>query len=386
MHPKTVVLLAVAMYTLSCRSTRMSAASGAAPGQPTDSTWNAAFESKIETLRLRYHIPGLSAGVVYQGKLAWKKGFGYADVDQKVVPDEHTVYQIASLTKTFGSIILMQQVEAGKISLDDPIQKYGISLGGRWGSDTSIKIKHLLTHTAMGTTWNGFKPGYSFRYNGDWYGRLGKAIERASGQTFGQLLVTHIIRPLQLQYTAPSLDDSTDFALTGKDRAAFASRVAKPYDWQHGHLVPIRGFKYGFSPAAGIMSCVSDLALYSSAIDQGDFLDSATWKKVVTPFVSPKGKVFQYGLGWFVTYYKGVKLVWHTGWWTGYSALLVRIPERHLTFIILANSQDLSRPFYHIAQPIPGFGFYKPFHKNLNDNLLASDFAKAFLHQVAGLR
>jgi CubicO group peptidase (beta-lactamase class C family) len=177
MNRKTVLLLAVALYTLSCRSTRMSATpgatSGAASGQPTDSTWNAAFESKIETLRQRYHIPGLSAGVVYQGKLVWKKGFGYADVDRQVAPDEHTVYQIASLTKTFGSIILMQQVEAGKISLDDPIQKYGIRLGGRWGSDTSIKIKHLLTHTAMGTTWNGFKPGYSFRYNGDWYGQLG---------------------------------------------------------------------------------------------------------------------------------------------------------------------------------------------------------------------
>jgi CubicO group peptidase (beta-lactamase class C family) len=110
MNPKTVLLLTLAMFTLSCRSTRMSGAAGVTAGQPIDTTWNAAFESKIETLRGRYHIPGLSAGVVYQGKLVWKKGFGYADVDQKVVPDEHTVYQIASLTKTFGSIILMQQV------------------------------------------------------------------------------------------------------------------------------------------------------------------------------------------------------------------------------------------------------------------------------------
>lgn len=86
-----------------------------------------------------------------------------------------------------------------------------------------------------------------------------------------------------------------------------------------------------------------------------------------------------------MTYDKGVKLVWHTGWWTGYSALLVKIPEKHLTFILLANCQDLSRPFYHIVQPIPGFGFYHPFHKNLNSNLLASDFGRAFLKQVAGL-
>lgn len=270
MNPKSFFLLALALYTFSCRSTRISGASGATYQPPTDSTW-AAFESKIERLRLRYHIPGLSAGVVYGGKLIWKKGFGYADVDLQMVPDEHTVYQIASLTKTFGSIILMQLVEAGKIILDDAVQQYGIRLGGRWSGDTSIKIKHLLTHTAMGTTWNGFKPGYRFRYNGDWYAQLGKAIKKASGHPFGELLVDQIIRPLQMSCTAPSLDDSIDFALTGYDRAAFAARVAKPYDWQHGRLVAIRRFKYGFSPAAGIMSCVSDLALYASAIDEGDF-------------------------------------------------------------------------------------------------------------------
>jgi Beta-lactamase class C and other penicillin binding proteins len=74
----------------------------------------------------------------------------------------------------------MQLVEQGKLSLDDPIEKYGINLGGRWGSDPRIKVKHLLTHTAMGNWRNGFKPGFKFRYNGDWYGRLGKVIEKAS--------------------------------------------------------------------------------------------------------------------------------------------------------------------------------------------------------------
>ena len=65
-------------------------------------------------------------------------------MDKKIVPDENTVYQIASVTKTFGSILLMQQVEAGKVSLEDPIAKYAVNLGARWGSDERIKVKHLL--------------------------------------------------------------------------------------------------------------------------------------------------------------------------------------------------------------------------------------------------
>ncbi|HTN38628.1 MAG TPA: serine hydrolase domain-containing protein [Arachidicoccus sp.] len=353
-----------------------------------DNVWNAghiaAFERKIESLRERYHIPGLSAGIVYGRKLVWTKGFGFSDVERQVVPDENTVYQIASVTKTFGSILLMQLVEEGKISLDDPISKYGINLGARWGSDNRIKLKHLLTHTAMGRSLNGYKPGYSFRYNGAWYNELGKAIEKASGQTFASLVMKNIILPLHLKSTVPSTDDSVAFSLTGYDKMAFVKKVAKPYDWQNGRLAPIK-FSYGFGPAAGLMSCVSDLATYSIAIDDGKFLDSATWKKVFTPFVSPKGHTFQYGLGWFIKNYKGVKVVWHTGWWTGYSALLVKIPEKDLTFIILANSQDLSRPFYHIIHPLPSLGMFNPFYRNLNNTLLGSAFGKAFWDDFAEL-
>jgi CubicO group peptidase (beta-lactamase class C family) len=352
-----------------------------------EGTWTAsnvtAFEENLEVLRQRYHIPGLSAGIVEEGKLVWNKGFGYADQERKIVPDENTVYQIASVTKTFGSIILMQLVQEGKINLNDPIKKYGINLGGRWGSDERIEIKHLLTHTAMGSGWNGFKAGYSFRYNGDWYNRLGQAIDSASGHTFGELLLKNIILPLHLSNTAPSTDDSADFALTGYDRKAYLKKVARPYDWRHGRLVPIQ-FTYAFGPAAGIMSCVTDLAAYSNAIDEGKFLDSATWRKVFTPFHSPKGKVFQYGLGWFVKTYKGMKIVWHTGWWMGYSALLIKIPEKHISFIILANSQDLSRPFYHFMNPFTLLGLSNPIRKDLNDDLRASAFARAFLDHFGG--
>lgn len=337
------------------------------------------FENKIESLRKRYHIPGLSVGIVNEKKLVWAKGFGYANIDDKIVPDENTVYQIASVTKTFGSILLMQQVQAGKVSLDDPIAKYGINLGGRWGSDERIKVKHLLTHTAMGNSFNAFKPGHSFRYNGDWYGRLQSAIEKSSGRTFGELLMDSIVKPLGLKNTVPSKDDTLNFKLTGYDRKTYLTKVAVPYDWNHKKMNQLKKFKYGFGPAAGIMSCVSDLAIYSTAIDEGKFLDAKTWNQVFTPFVTPKGRTIQYGLGWFVKNYKGVKVVWHTGWWSGYSALFLKIPEKDITFIILANSQDLSRPFYHIWQPIPGIGLFNPFRTNLNKTFMASDFAKAFV-------
>ncbi|MCX6214668.1 serine hydrolase domain-containing protein [Spirosoma sp.] len=351
-----------------------------APAQITDPSINladtASFASELETLRQRYHIPSLSVGIVQGKKLVWHKGLGYADIEHKLVPNEHTIYHLASVTKTFGAIILMQLVESGKVSLDDPVTKYGINLGARWGGDDRIKIKHLLTHTAMGHSLNGFKPGYSFIYNGDQYGQLKQVIEQASGQSFGQLLTQQILLPLQLTHTAPNVADSTDFALMGYDRAAFERLVAKPYEWQKNQLVPITYPTY-FGPSAGLMSCVADLATYSNAIDEKRFLSPATWEKVFTPTVSPKGKTLPYGLGWFVHAYKGIKIRWHTGVWTGNSSLLVKIPGKDLTLIVLANSQDLNRPFY---------AKFDPFRTNpkLQKDLRASAFAKAFLNHFVG--
>ncbi|MBO9151645.1 serine hydrolase domain-containing protein [Chitinophaga sp. GCM10012297] len=350
------------------------------------SRWDSAnfrsFETKLESLREKYHIPGISVGVMHGKTLVWAKGFGYADLENKVVPDENTVYQVASITKTFGSIILLQQIEAGKAQLGDPISKYGINLGARWGSDPRIKIKHLFTHTAMGNVWNAYKPGYAFRYNGSWYHQLDAVIRKASGSTFGQLVTDTIIRPLGLMRTAPSTGDSASFALSGFDRDTYLSWTAKPYDWnkKKKRLDTVKNFRYGFGPAAGLMSTVADLAVYSAAIDEKRFLRPETWEQAWTPFVTERGKKVQYGLGWFVTRYKGVKMIWHTGWWMGYSALFLKVPEKDITFIILANSQDVSRPFYHIVQPIPGFfGMHNPFHRNLKNKVQASKFAKAFL-------
>ena len=345
------------------------------PVTAADDVWNTAnigaFEKKLEELRVHYHIPSIAIGIVNEKKLVVRGGLGLADIKKQIKPDENTVYHLASITKTFGSIILMQLVEQGKLSLDDPIDKYGINLGGRWGSDPHIKVKHLLTHTAMGNWLNGYKPGYKFKYNGDWYGRLGQVIEKASGESFGELVMRNIITPLGMINTVPSTDDSVNFKLTGYNKDSFLKKVAPPYNWQGKQVAPIQ-MKYGFGPAAGIMSSVADLAKYSIAIDEKKFLKQETWEKVFTPYVTPKGKAIQYGLGWFVKDYKGLKIIWHTGWWYGYSTLLIKVPQKDLCFIILANSQDLSRPFYLTHYPVP---LPDPFSKSLNKDLLVSDFA-----------
>ena len=369
-----LILFALALNFTGCRSANPAAVTSS------DKVWDSSniesFEKKLELLRKRRHLPSFSAGIVNEKKLAWKESFGYADVENKVKPTENTVYHLASITNTFGSIILMQEVETGRVSLDDPIAKYGIDLGARWGSDGRIKIKHLVTHTAQGNSLNIFKPGYSFRYNGDFYDRIKLPIEQSSGKSFGALVLENIIQPLGLKNTVPSIGDTVAFSLTGYDRGLFQKKIAKPYEWRKGKLRPIAYRDY-FGPAAGLMSTVSDLSVYSIAIDEKNFLTPESWVKIFTPAVSEKGKTFPYGLGWFIKYYKGVKVVWHTGLWDGCSALFVKIQKKDLAFIILANSSDLSNNSL--------FHFLNPFSRKLDRNVKSSPFGRIFLRQFTDL-
>ena len=397
----------------------------------------------------------------------------FSDWENKIPATEHTPYHLASLTKTFASTILMQLVQEGKIKLDDPVSKYGITLE----SEGIIRVRHLLSHTSEGN------PGEQYRYNGNRFGELDKVIQGATGKSFGELLIANILDPLGMNETAPnvfrivstrspnaanaaaaeaevktavmdivagfnagnvdqierrlapqhnrfqgeggfltSFIDSAE--LRGAFQAGFKVKVEinnletavygdsaiatffmrgvvtppngtartegpwrSSYFWNkqdgtwkliHSHQSPMnrgmitekhqqrfdtivktlaqpyaldREFKatkisypQGFSTSAGLMSTVLDMAKYDIAIDQNKFLTKETQQLAFTPATSTKGEALPYGLGWFTTNYKGTKLLWHYGYWTGNSSFILKVPERNLTFIIMANSDNLSRP------------------------------------------
>jgi CubicO group peptidase (beta-lactamase class C family) len=435
----------------------------------------ARLETQLESLRQELKIPAYSAAIVKNQKVIWAKGFGFADVENKIPATEHTAYHLASLTKTFASTILMQLVQDGKIKLDDPVSKYGITLE----SDGVIRVRHLFSHTSEGN------PGERYSYNGNRFAELDKVVEKASGKSFTELLIANILDPLGMNETAPNVPTIvstkspnaagevasaaetevkaalmdivagfnsgnvdqiqqrlatqqnrfyseggflTRFIDVTELRGAFQSgakikmevnnleaavygdsaittlltrttvtlangppRTQGPYRnsffwtkqdgaWKlvHAHTSPLnrslitekqqqrfdtvkkilaqpyaldREFKLtkisypeGFSTSAGLISTVLDMAKYDIAIDQNKFLTKETQQLAFTPAVSTKGESLPYGLGWFTTNYQGTKLLWHYGYWTGNSSFILKVPEQNITFIIMANADNLSRP------------------------------------------
>src|SRR5688572_19073206 len=186
----TVVLTsAIAGQALFIQST------GARNVQRSETERIARLETLLEHIRQELKIPAYSAAIVKDQKVLWAKGFGYADVENRIPATEHTPYHLASLTKTFASTILMQLVQEGKIKLDDPVSKYGITLE----SEGIITVRHLFSHTSQGN------PGERYSYNGNRFAELDKVVEKATGKSFSELLTTIILEPLGMNETAPNV-------------------------------------------------------------------------------------------------------------------------------------------------------------------------------------
>ena len=326
------------------------------------------FENRIEEWRIRLKMPGFSASIVKDGKIIWAKGFGYADIEKKIPATENTVYHLASLTKPFASIILMQLVEQGKVSLDDPISNYGINLkrardfGMQLATEDEILVRHLLTHTAQGD------PGSYYQYSGFLYGYLDDVISQGSGSSFSELLVRRITQPSMLSSTVPNIKDSLAFSYTGLDSTIFISHCATPYVMDSLYNVIEGDMEEYFGASAGLMSSANDMALFSINISKNKFLKPETWKKVFSPTISTAGDTLPYGYGWFIQNYKGEKIIWHYGFWNTNSSLIMMMPDKGYNFIILANTNLLSRPF-GLGGP-DGNVFHSPF---------AIEFARSFL-------
>ena len=316
-----------------------------------------AFESRVEDLRARLRIPGLSVAVVEDQKVLWAKGFGYADYENRIPATPDTLYHIASETKPFAATLVMQLVEQGKLDLDEPMSRYTSDF-----KDDSVRIKHLLSHTSGGP-----KPGDRYEYDGARYEYLTPVIEKGTGKPFRQVMVETFLDPLGMSSSVPGPDVVAQgdklVAVLGKDHldryAKLLEKLAQPYTlYGDGEIIHVPYPPSDFSASAGLLSTVLDMAKFDAAIDRHVFLKKETQEKAWTNFVSNDGQRLPYGLGWFVSDYDGTRLIWHYGnWGTGFSAIYLKVPERNVSLIVLSNSEALSSHMYSVGEDIANNAF-----------------------------
>jgi len=317
------------------------------------------FEAELESLRQELKIPGISAAVIKDSKLIWARGLGYADVEKDIPATPETPYHLASVTKTFAAVVIMQLVQEGKLSLEDPVSRYGVKLP----EGNAILVRHLMSHTSEGT------PGARYQYNGSRYGQLSQVVQAATGRSLQELVYERILQPLGMQDTAPSPPAACEGLSFAQNCERVYAALAKPY-FLDANFNPLPGFNEDyFNAGAGLMSTVVDLAKYDAALDANTLVTAETKDLMWTPTISTSGQTLPYGLGWFTQSYGDTRLIWHSGFSPpSTSALFLKLPKQGLTLIVLANTDMISRSYQaghgdgnSVLSSLVALTFYKHF-------------------------
>jgi len=296
-------------------------------------------------------IAGMSIAVVRGSDLVVAKGYGFADLENRVRATEHTVYRIGSITKQFTAGAILQLAERGQLRLDDEITRY---LPGYDTHGYRITIRQLLNHTSgiRGFTevsaFQGrdrldlspdsmlalfqhepldFVPGTGYVYSNSAYYLLARIIQRVSGQSYGNYLREHVFMPLGLNETY-SCDD-----------APIISHRARGYTFGEGELQNAPYLSM-LPPTGGgsICSTVLDLVTWTRALAEGRFISHASYAQMTTPLSLPDGRILGYGYGLAISTLAGHLEIAHAGTISGFSGYSAFYPRDSITVVVLCNT------------------------------------------------
>ena len=295
--------------------------------------------------------------IAQQGIVLYRNSCGYAQVEKKDTLCSDSKFQLASLSKTFTAVAILKLYEAGKLSLDDSIQKFipnfpysGIQvktlLSHRSGlpnyayvlTDSVRKRNPYPTNDDIVRWYCAVKPklynipNRYFSYSNTNYALLATIVEKVSGQKFEDFLRQSIFKPLGMKNTwlVTSHNDSLNqFRTVGYQ---YNRRLSKDnYD-------DVVGDK-------GVYSTMDDIFRWYSGLNGGCVLRPETIKEAFTPRSFERHGVKNYGYGFRMHVNETTrepKYVYHTGWWKGYNTLMWFSPKDKFVIILLSNRYNRS--------------------------------------------
>ena len=328
---------------------------------------------------------GFSVAVIHNGQPVLAKGYGYADLAERVPAAADTIYRLASITKQFTAVAILHLADEGKLSLDDRIGDY---LPDYPGPGREATIRHLLSHTSgisdvaafpileeaggVGYTREqvidlvasqplDFEPGSGHSYSNVGYMLAGMVIERVAGTTYAEYLTNEVLRPLGLEQTSFCPDDQPA-----------DDRWAHGYDPQHGSWP--RALRLGraptfidpapinmeiVGPAGGLCAPVTDLARWPGLLRS--FLEPASYRNMSEPTVLTDGTPVPYGLGIQIRKFGSHPAVSHGGVVNGFISVVADFPEDDLTMAMLVNSRLLNLELgFQLTNRVLGAVFDEP--------------------------
>jgi CubicO group peptidase (beta-lactamase class C family) len=339
-----------------------------------------------------YKIPGMSIGVVMDGEPLYVSGYGARDPQKNLPATPDTLYGIGSITKSFVAIAIMQLAEQGKLSVDDPVNKYIPFKLGLPGNP--ITIHHFLTHSSglpslatstvalhrglgadTGIPWgsvedfyrlvNGAQdeiaaePGKRFFYHNAAWRMLGHIVQKLSGIPFHTYIKKNILEPLGMKRS------TLNVAEFNNDKNHIVPHWKKPSGKVESSRFPYPNpndnpdFSF-IAAAGGIASSVNEMIHYLNAhinqgrYDEGQICSIDSFERMQTGYIRRDNdlhgeRLYGYGLSTSPDYH-GYKLIGHGGSIMVSTAHMTYIPELKTGVIIMANSAK--PPYDDIAEGV----------------------------------
>ena len=333
------------------------ARSSAQPQPPVDPRFEA-IETITETKMREYRIPGVAVGILEGGNVT-TRGFGVTNIEDPRQVNAHTVFPIASISKTFAATAIMRLVEQGKIELRAPVRQYLPDFKVKDdAASRDVTVWNLLTHSSgwegqvsgpdrgedtlknfvgtMDTLMQIAPPGAAWSYNNAGFSLAGRVIEVVAGKSINAAIRDLVFKPLGLTHAGTTAGEfiTFPFAVGHLNRGEGAAELQRPF-------VPSSSVTAG-----GIGVCLADLLTYAK-FHLGDgtvggerLLSRTSLELMKTPQLRKQSTDDQIGLGWHLRTVGPNRTAAHGGTLGGHILLLELVPERNFAIAILTNASN----------------------------------------------
>ena len=324
-----------------------------------------ALQARLDQLRERYGVPGISVTILFPDGSSWLGVSGVADVGAKTPVTPSTSFAIASVSKTFTAALVIALAQDGKVELDEPVRTYLPELK----INTRITVRQLLDHTSglydyffhptidrlllrdPEKRWDNadslkyvsksyFKPGTGWHYSNTNYLILGMVAERMGDAPLGEQIRDRFLEPLGLRHTWYQPTETPTSAVAHGYRFESTAKDARAIDLSDGTVfMPFTSVVTAAGGAGGLASNSGDLARWARALYAGGVLTPESVDAILgdisrTELYKPR---VPYGLGVQRVDIDGAESLGHSGRLLGFRSAVRWLPEEDIAIAVLTN-------------------------------------------------
>ncbi len=330
------------------------------PAPPVD-----ARASKVAALFEHYDEgvqPGAAVLVIKDDAVVFERGFGYADLANKVRIDADSMFRLGSVSKQFTTMAIMVLAEEGKLNFDDLLSKHV----PEFDSWPGVTLRHLMTHTSgipdyyesgyyasydqsgpmvqnddlveimLQYPEPDFAPGDDHVYNNGAYELLTTVVARISGMSFADFVTQHVL-------VAAGMPTATPFRSATPD---IPKRVYGYDQTDEGYELDDYDAFNAMLGAGSIYATLKDFYAWDQSLQANTVVTAATLNEAYKGTHLNNGKIINYGFGWRIGEHNGHLLIGHGGSWVGFRTNISRFPEENLTIVVLTNRREANPEAY----------------------------------------